>query len=384
MKVILGLCLEDGLLSFLFAANHKGKLIPITSSFLNIERGQDDLSEFIKAYIDDLDREIREKEKKLSFNVSHVFFRLSDQYANKKVVEDIVSFNTRKDEKRITYRDIIWAKKQLENISLECDDVCLHHLVMEYFLKAAVFNAAPIGLLARKIRLKSLIVFCRRSVYQNFGDCFDSIGCKFAGFVYDTLADYSLIYDANNKDVCAVVNIKLRETRASYFYGNSFIKEDFFGFGEKDVIEAVARKFSLSLDLASSLVFNYGSFKDVSHAKEICVKDEASYLNVSAMSLNDFLKDIVSRRLGQIINTIKVKINKSKLPVFFTGRLSRIDGFSDFVKNGLKLQLKETQVKKDIQAGYGALYYGITRFLELNVQPQSLFQRLFKVYKEYF
>ena len=189
MRVLCGLSLEDSKLLFSFIMVRKGKLVPYLSSESNVSYSHHNLEEFIQENIDTISESISAKEQKYSFKTERFFFKLPREYASKKAISNVVSLNIYKRKKRITQKDIAFVRKQVENISLDWQDVCLHQLVSEYFIGKDTFHYPPIGMKASKLGLKSLIIFVPARLHNTFVDTFNNVGRKFSGFIYETRSE---------------------------------------------------------------------------------------------------------------------------------------------------------------------------------------------------
>lgn len=385
MRVLGGLSLEGNRLFFSFVKNRRGKIIPCAEATKEIlPTHHSHLGEFIREHIDDINKEIRKKEKHYSFKTDKIFFKLPREFAFKKIVEDEVSLSTYRYPKKITHKDIVYTKRQVENISLDWEDVCLHHLVLEYTIGNSRFYRAPIGIQAHKIKLKSSIIFIKRKFLEYFNDLFDNINYKFSGFVYDALADYSSVYSGGSDVFSLVVHIKEKETAVAGLLSAGLIFEKSFDFGEEDIVLAVANKFCISRELVRSLIVDYGSFKDVPVSKEISIREGNSYINLSSMSINSLLREVTKDIIEKIVCNIKDELDRSDFRISFIGRITRTDGFYDFIRDTLDLSLEEPTFEGDAFSAFGCACYGIRRFLEGEDKQSSMWQRILNVYKDYF
>ncbi|MCM8774213.1 MAG: hypothetical protein NC820_05715, partial [Candidatus Omnitrophica bacterium] len=286
-------------------------------------------------------------------------------------------------EKKITPQDIISAKKQIENIFLEWQDYPLHHLVYHYEIEGRKFNTPPIGILAKKLKIKSLLIFTKSKLVEQFESAFDNFNRNFRGFVYDVLCDFASGFEGKEESGLLSIRISYRKTRVSYFLNSQLVMDRIFDFGEEEIIRNLSKELSVSEETAHRLIFYYSSFRNIFSSKEINIKDGDKYINLASASLNNFLKEKTKESLEKIIFDLKQEIEISSLKVNFLGRFANIDGFSDFIKDTFSLNLKSS-FNKSFSSGFGCVRYGVTRFLETLPRSTSLITNIFKIYKDYF
>jgi len=384
MKILSGISLDDNFLFFSFVSFKDRKLTPHIDSIIELPCSYSNLGEFIKEHIEDIDKEIREKEKRYSFKTDKIYFTLPQGIAQKVIVEDLISLKTRQSKKKITYKDIIFAKKQIEDITLDLQDLCLHHFVLEYDTEGLRSQVPPIGIRARKIKLKSLIIFINNRLFDEFVYLFDNFNHKFSGFVYEPICDFSSIFGREDKDLSLILHLGYNKTTATPFLNANPIFEECFDFGESEIVNAVAQEFLLPKELAHKVIFNYGSFKNIHFSKEISIKDRNNYINISSMSLNSLMKEVMKRKLEKIIFDLKKKLGQDDFMITFIGRLTQIDGFYNFIKDIFPLKLKRPLFNRASLSAFGCVKYGVSRFLEEYPLERNFLRNIFKVYKDYF
>ena len=384
MKILGGLSIDYDSWDFLFVSLKGNKLAPHTGISGESDHRFRSLDEFIMNNIDYIDERISYAEKRNSFKTESIFFRLPREYASKKETENVISLNVSNKVKRITYKDIDYAKKQVENISLSLKDTCIHHLVSEYRVEDKTFSKPPVGLWARKMCIKSMIIFIPSDLHGVFMDSFSNVERKFSGFVYSALADYSAAYNSIVDKLTFVVNIKKNDTTLSCFRKGNIIFEKMYDFGNKSVISYVAKRLSFTEELASDLVFKYGSFYDTDFSKEISVREQDTYINVSLVTLNNLIKEAIADNISIIMSDIDNKYLSDDYTVLFIGKIVQKDGFYDFVKQHFNMDIERPLYNKFSSCAFGCVHYGITRLLEKENPRDSLWQRAIRFYKDYF
>jgi cell division ATPase FtsA len=380
MKGVCGIEIDNDKIFVSLGALKKHKLWFIEDTEINSLYKKDNFLEFLKENLGTIDGEIRGREKKYSIKVEKVFLNLPWGIEKHKIVEDIIPLRKRK---KITYQDIYCVKKQLEEIFLEWDDFCIHHIVLSYGIEGKEFTNPPIGEESNKIRLKSFLIWIKDKLHKEITSIFDSYERQFAGFVSPIISNLSLcLHSKEDERNILIINIGYEKSYVISFQNNKFTFLD-FDFSLKKIICKIQNEFMISFDLAREIFFRHFSFKKMAPFKEINVKERDSYINISLNSLNSLTKKYVIEE----INKILIEVDKDSLlksPVFFTGRLATKDGFYDIFKNTSSFFINPPVVNKNTLS-YGCLRYGIFPFLEKNyTRKSSFFQKILNIYKEYF
>lgn len=383
MKLLAGVNFTKSGIFFSFASRKGKKVIPCGEYLCEKKLNVNSIEKLVKDNIDYIDRELTKKEKKDNCKISDVYCAVSDDCIRKQVVEDTVSLNLKKNRKKISPKDIIQAKKHIEQVSLEWDDFLLHHIVLEYDVDGKKYNFAPVGVWARKLKIKSLLVYVKNIYKEEVFNCFDSFNRVFSGFIYEPVAILTAGYNGVDKKVIAI-DIGTVSTSVVSFFNEDYFFEKKFDFGEETVIKAVADKFLLTEDVAKQLIFQYASFHESSHEKEISLRNNDEYINVSSKSLNLVLRDVFYAGLSLILKNLHEAFNVETIPVFFTGRVTWLDGFTSFVKNSFSVEIKKSGFYKNLSLGFGCVKYGQLKYFEQLPEKESFLKKIYSIYKEYF
>jgi len=390
MEFFAGISLNDDLINFSFATLKGRSLFPCLETFKPIHKPYSNLSIFLDQSIDDINQEIVDAEEKLSFKIDKVYFKISSNDCKKIIVEDVVPLTVDKRGKKVSSKDIEAVKKHIENSFLDWNDYCIHHIVLHYEIDGVGHSQPPLGLWARKLKIRSLIISVDNAFYDKFSNLFDNFERKFQGFVYESLAGFGSIYNSQKsfRKENFIFQVGISTTFVSSFInGNSYF-EKVFGFGEKDIIKAVADKFSLTNQLAQQIIFQYASFQDISSSKEINIKDGDSYIHLSSLSLNSCIKDVFTKEVEKIIFLLADEFDfpsiKDSFTFSFTGRIPKIDGFLQFIKKNISLIAQIPFNRDAFSPAFGSVNYGIFRFLEQDFSIEPFMQKVLRIYQEYF
>ncbi len=381
MKVYGGLSLEKDNLFFSFVLSKKKIIIPYVEGRQKISYSGKDLRDFIIANIDEIDGYIRSQEKKHSFKMGDIFFKLPSSYAKIKILEDVVPLSFYK---KLTLQDIVSIKKQMENIALDLGDYCLHHIIMEYRIGEKIFYNSPIGEWAKKVFLKSMLITIPYDLYDTFRECFSNVNRKFSTFIHESIAEYSALYRIPSKVHSFIIKIKEKATFLWCFLGRRLLFERVYEFGEDNIIEEIAKRFRLPEYLAKNLVINYSSFDSLPHDKEISIKNGDRYFTIEATIINSIVKEVIKNNMEEVIHDINKIRQQKDYTVSFVGELTERDGFYTFMKGNFNLNIhSNSYFRERCPAAFGCVYYGKKMLFEKDIQD-SLWCRVVNVFREYF
>jgi len=288
----------------------------------------DDFLSCLRDHAETLNKKILEIEKISSFRVRKTFLEIPESLTFKNNVEETVPL---KRKKRITPADIIFVKKYLENKFLDWDEHCIHNIAINYEIDSRSFDFPPIGIWAKNIKIRAILIGTKDTIYRKVEDVFSNFNRRFSGFIVPYISMFSSVFDkAQNNQ--AVVSINYN---SSYFMINK--KVDFiFGqdpdFSIKRIIEELSRRFLVDFSLAEELFYRYVSFKEISYFKEITIKKEGGYINISLQALNSFIKEHTKEKINVILKRMLEYVKEESLAISFIGRLNAKEGFYSFLK----------------------------------------------------
>lgn len=353
----------------------------IEESSVNVVSENDDILDFFKENFERINQKITEQEKKHSLKVKKIFVTLPQGLVSQRVVKEIFPL---RDRKKITPRDIALAKKHVETISLEWNDFCIHHLILDYGVNGNNYKQPPLGIETQKIIMHSSLISVKEKLYKEMESILINTGRNFGGFVTSFMSTlFTPLTSIDEQRSVVVVDIGYDATKAIAYKDKQFFLDLDYDFGLREIIGNIKDKFSLPLDLAEDLFEKYASFNSVEHFKEISIRNNDSYINLNIKALNAFSADYVSKKIKNIAEDIKSKIGDSFI-IFFIGRLSSKNGFDNFVKTSVDCDVG-TSFFKVLSSSLGCLRYGVSNYLEKDYQQsESIFKNILKIYKEYF
>jgi cell division ATPase FtsA len=319
----------------------------------------------------------------LSISIEKIYINLPWGVEQKKEFSATIPLKKRK---KINAADIIFAKKYLQDTYLDWDDFCIHNFVLSYEAEGAAYSEAPIGLIAKKIKLNSCLVWVKDKFRKDTETIFSNLEKNFAGFVspFASITGSVFTHPKDMRDSCAIIDIAYDKTFILVFKNKriAYIKETELGL--KKIFDELEKKIILAPALAKEVFNRYISFKEMPHSKEVSIKTDTDYINLSTQAASNFVKDYIKTELAVILEDAK-KYLSSDASLYVCGRLNAKEGFCDFLKSFLAYDVKLGNIKDITSKSFGALNYGMSKFLEEgSLRKDSFFGRVVSAYKEYF
>jgi len=341
---------------------------------------EEDFLGFFKKNWERIEEKISEEEKKNYLKIEKIFVALPWYLERKRIVEDIIPLRKKK---RIKSYDISISKKQLENIFLDWNDLCVHHIVLGYGIEDKVFRNPPIGIETKNLKLKSLLIWVKEQLYREIENIFINRGREFAGFISSWISNLSLFLEEKKEGKIGILKIDYEKSYFVIFDEGNFSIYD-FEFGLKKVFQKIQDEFLFSFDLAKEVFLNFFSFKEIFPFKEVSIKNKNTYINLSLKTLNSLVKNYIKEEILKILREVKKEGDFFSL--YFVGRLNKKEGFSNFIKNMFPYVGKIHFFKSSVPSSLGCLKYGVFKSLENDCvrKRESFLQKILSIYKEYF
>jgi len=381
MRGICALALDEDRIFISLASLKRNNLTFKEEVALPLAYNSSNIATFLRDNSEVIEQKIKKIEEKFFIRTEKIFLELPWNQSVQQIVQEAVPL---KRKKRITADDISWAKKHLEDKFLDWDDFCIHNIAMSYEVAGQSYRSAPLGVLARRIKLCSLLVGVKYRVYKEVEDIFNNINRSFGGFVAAPMSALATAFRKRG-ETQAVVNISYGSSSYVIRDENNSISYRKFDFCLRKVIEALAKRFMIPVTLADEVFQRYISFKEIPYFKEITLKNGQGYMNLSTQTLNLFVKEYISGEIKCLVGEIKDQIKNNDAVISFIGRLNAKEGFFNFLKEHIVYPLNPPLLKAGVSASLGCLNYGVKPFLENDhKENNSVFQRILDIYREYF
>ncbi len=381
MRGICGIVLEEDKAFLSFSGLKKKSFIFFREKQISLSVS-DDFIRRLKINAAAIDEAISSFEKENSLGVDQIFIELPAGLLQEKEIAERIVLAKRK---RIRPADIEAGKKYIENKFLEWDERCLHHLILDYQTEGIKYESPPLGLLTDKLKLNSLLFYIKDNLYKEAADIFYNLERNFAGFVAHKLSSFSQGFKRIQKNQI-LISVNNDKTYTQIRDEKGRIKEESSGFSIAGIIDQLSSQYAVTPALAEELLERYGTFKVIPYFKEVSVKKDDSYLNISVKALADFLKKIFSEQSKGILEKVLKadSLNEEKATFSFIGPLSVKEGFYGYVKDLLPYRL-EVPTYKCRSSSLGCARYGALRPLEeIHRRDISFLGKLKKIYREYF
>lgn len=381
MKVVCAVSLDKDKAFISFARLKGSRLTFLKELEVPISGYDRDIIIFLKDNLEAINQKIVEMEEKHSCRCEKIFLELPWSAVKEKRVEDIVTLKSRK---KITSSDISRAKKQLEDKFLNWDDFCIHNIIINYDVEGNSYTDPPLGVWANKIKIKALLVWVKDKVYKEIEDVFYNVDRNLGSIIAPQISRFSSTFTDKDKTQ-VVVSIDydqsnfIARSKDDFFFGKEF------DFSFRKAIEELAKRFALKIPLAEEIFQRYISFKEIPYFKEITVKRNSGYINLSTQTLNSFIKNYIKSEICYILQEIREDIPKDDFTLSFIGRLNAKEGFYGSLQSYVPYSLKAPLQRLTVSSSYGCLCYGTSRFLEQDHKKnEPIFQRVLNIYREYF
>lgn len=381
MKGACAVVIDDNRIFISFGILRKSSFKFLKETSLTLTQPPTDLISSIRDNAEVINQAIEEVERSHSLKVDKVFCELPQNFTNTKVVSDIVPL---RGKKRISSFDINFIKKYLEDKFLDWDDYSIHSIALQFRVRGEAYSQAPYGLWAKKLLVKSLLVSVKDKVHKEIEDIFDNFNRRFGGFVSSLLSTYASVGEKSEKPQ-VVMRCDYAKSNFVVRSSSDLIFSQNIDFSIKYLIEKLARRFWLDFSLAEELFERYISFKEIPYFKEITVKKEGGYINLSTQTMNLFIKDYIRSKMADIFKIVRPYTGGDDFSFSFLGRLARKEGFYRFLRDCVSAEIITPLEQSAYSASFGCLRYGLLPFLELGYKKErSLLQRAVDIYREYF
>lgn len=348
----------------------------------------DTLSQHLSSNAELIAAKIEECEKKFSVKVDKIFLTIFSDDVYEKFVQETVSLPNKGN---LSQRKISFVKKYVEDVSLNWDEVCLHHLPISYEINGSFFKVAPEGIDARKITLQSQLIWSKEKIKTHLVKTLCNLAYQYGGIVWAPLAALASCVSTIDKNNRYCVLFLRYQTADFIIYDKGKIKViSCPRVCVEQLIKMVETHFLLSLDLAEQIFNRYVSFSKRridSTQKDIRIKVENKYLSIDTYALSTFLKSYLHQEIGKVFKENFTDDLLEGLNFSILGRCNHFEGFYEFIKGILPEKVTFLPAKKSMQSSlYGALFYAYFPYFEQPAKEEKtpILQRLKNVYQEYF
>ncbi|MEI8349699.1 MAG: hypothetical protein WCI77_06055 [Candidatus Omnitrophota bacterium] len=382
MKMVCGIDVRPDKTFFSLVRLAKSEAYCLRETQLAIPFDGNNFSHFLQANAAAIVKAIEEEARALSISVDTVYLNVPWGLEQRRVVESIVPLGKRK---KITSGDILFTKKYVEDAYLDWDDFCMHHFVLRYEVEGKSYVRPPVGVVAKKIKLKSLLVWVKDAFRKDIEGVFSHLEKKLGGMIFAAASSVSAngtqLISAN---AAGIIDIGYEKSNVAIFVEGNLLCVQEFAFGLKSILQELAKKHFIPVSLSQEVFDRYISFRELPYFKEVSIKNADTYLNVSTNTVNSFVKEYIKNEINVIIEAIRKDVPQ-EFNLTVTGRLNAKDGFADFLKSFIPQSVVVAAAGVGESLSYGCACYAACRYLErIRGGQDSFFHRFLRIYKEYF
>jgi len=385
MKVICGVDASSDRTFISFVGLQAKNVVLLDEIEVDIILSNTDILKFLRDNAGVITGAIKDRADELRARVSKIFLSLPAGMESRLIVEEVFPLNRRK---KIGPRDIFLARKHVEDVRLDWDDFCLHNLTFGYEVDGKFYQRPPLGVWSDKIKIISLLFWVKDRLRREIKEVFDNVDMHLGGLISGAVSVLSGSFSGlPAAGAMAAIHIGYQESSLVVWSGERFEAREKIDFSATKIMSEIERNFSLSREIGKEIFDRYLSFNDVPVFKEISLRQEDAYLNLSSQALNSFVKSYVKRELSAILQNAVDVCGTDKYSLSASGRLNNKDGFEAVVREVLPENAVAIVPKSNLSLSFGCARYGVNRFLEDTFADGRLpgwFAYLLNVYRDYF
>ena len=204
----------------------------------------------------------------------------------------------------------------------------------------------PVGLVADTLEGDLLIVSCKKNICKNYQKIIDKSYVNLEKFVYPPYALSFLSYlESPLSDNIMTIDFGHEKTSISVFKNDNFIFTSTIPLGSWHITNDISKSLNLNMNIAEKLKVNNSSCSllNEGHPYEYLESDNLGIKSYKKVS-NNILNKLVISRVEEIIDHINLELisfksNKETFnKILITGEGSKIHGFTELLKNKLKVK----------------------------------------------
>lgn len=201
----------------------------------------------------------------------------------------------------------------------------------------------PLGMYGNQIEVEFVISFISLSHYKNYVECINHCGVDVNKVTVASIAAGHAVLNENELELGAVVlDMGSRTTSLAIFLENNFIFSEVLNYGGKNITEALARRFSITIEEAEKLKVMHSSVIESNDDEEVFLEipsinsdNSEDYIQITRREVLEVVKPIVANILDWTLSTLNKSgyINSIGRVIVFTGGAAQIDGLLVLAKD---------------------------------------------------
>lgn len=225
--------------------------------------------------------------------------------------------------------------------------IILHHIIREYFIDDIGDIHNPVGMTGNRLEVDTVVIEAFAPHVNSLMKSLRHAGGAIGGLVFNSLASSRAVLSKTAKDLgVLLLDFGFGTTTLAVYEENKIKHAKSLPIGSGFITNDIAVGLKTSIDAAEKLKLTHGYAlsrdvprKDMIHLSEF---DSASKTEISKR----FLSEIIEIRLEELLDLINIELKsisrELQLPggVVITGAGAKLPGFSDLVREKLKLPVQ--------------------------------------------
>lgn len=370
-KIFCGLDVGNSKLTAVVAKAQKQNLnilayetLPVRGLSKGIVKDLASLVDSVQEVLDKLNKKTKLRIKRVLLSVNGDYISADSSFAAV-ALSEITS-------RQINLSDVNYLRRQARLMGVRIDEAILHDFPQDYILDGDHSTLSPVGLLARKIQLKSYLLRVPHTLLGNVKAAVHQAGYEVQDVVFSGVAaGFSVL--SSSERTKGVLLVDLGACFTSLLFFKDKILRDFkmVPFGGNDITDGISSGLDLSWELAeeikkSSLILSTADFKD---SDTVVIRRSGSYKTLERRAIYEAIKV----RAGDFLDKIKHAIDSSdwkdkmECGIVGVGGTANLEGILERIESHTGMHIRLGRVKNasinDIMepqyaAAVGLLYYG--------------------------
>ena len=316
------------------------EILPVQGLCKGIVKDLASLADCIQQILDRLS-------KKSGVRIKRVLVSVNGEYINSRLSFAAFALSERAN-RHISSSDLKYLRRQARLLGANIDETLLHEFPQDYILdeKHPTFN--PLGLLARKIQLNSLLLSAPQALLGNIRTAVVQAGYDVEDIVYSGIASsFSALSEKEKSKGVLLIDLGACFTSLLFFKDNILRDFKIIPFGGNNITENIAEGLGVSWDLAedikkSSLIL---SLADTERSDTVVIRRSGSYKTLERKSIYDSTIIKIEEFLDKIKSAIDSSAWRDKVEcgIVSVGGAANLEGI---------LEKIESQTKMHVRLGY--------------------------------
>jgi len=361
----------------------------------------------LSAFLESMHFIIHKLQNNLNKQIKKIVLGINGDFIEAKFSPAAVAFSHRTN-RYIRYSDIELIRRQSVLLGLNFGQKLLHEFPQEFLLDEDCRTNNPVGLLARKIAIKSLLLTAPHSLIDNLINAVEQIGFEVEGIFFSPFVSSLVVLNQDQiKNGAVLLDIGANVTNILFFKDQ--ILKDFVSihFGGECITQEISKQLNIPLDLAEDLKKSYlvfSSQRDNEFDNNIVIKTADSYKTIQRSQILQATKSKIDTFLQSLKDVFESRIYRDniKCDVVAVGGCSYLEGFLEKIEEIIALSVGlgrlnihsstgET-ISTDYSAAIGLILYYLktanNSYLKAHSRNGNLFTRtanfFYRIYHNYF